>query len=92
MVKECSDLFGEDNFSWSTVGVGWNHSDVVNWTLELGGHPRTGFEDTLMLEKGVYAKSNAELVKNVVSLCKQHGRELATPQQARELLGIRKLE
>jgi len=88
MVNECNSLFGKENFTWSTVGVGWNHNDVVQWTLELGGHPRTGFEDTLMLEKGVYAKSNAELVQNVVKKTEKFGRRIATPEEAKHILGI----
>lgn len=88
MVKECNSLFGKKNFTWSTVGVGWNHVDVVKWTLELGGHPRTGFEDTLMLEKGVYAKSNAELVQNVAKISENMGRRIATPEEARQIIGI----
>ena len=86
MVNECNELFGKDNFTWSTVGVGWNHEDVVRWTIELGGHPRTGFEDTLMLKRGVFAKNNAELVSNVVSICKEYGRRVATPEEAREII------
>lgn len=88
MVSECNSLFGKENFTWSTVGVGWNHVDVVNWTLELGGHPRTGFEDTLMLNKGVFAKANADLVQNVVKLADKAGRRIATPEEARKIIGL----
>jgi len=86
MVNECNDLFGKDNFTWTTVGVAWNHEEVVRWTLELGGHPRTGFEDTLMIRKGEYASSNAELVSYIAKICKEYGRPIATPAEAKKII------
>jgi len=88
MIAECIDLFGENNFTWTAVGVGWNHLNVIKWSLKLGGHVRTGFEDTLMIHRGKFATSNAQLVKSVAELCTEHGRVLATPDQARKILGI----
>lgn len=55
-----------------------------------GGHVRVGFEDNLCLEKGVLAKNNGELVEKVVKLAKLLGREIATPDEAREILSIKK--
>ena len=49
---------------------------------------RVGFEDNVYLSKGVLAKSNAELVEKVVRLAKEFGREIATPDEAREILGL----
>lgn len=77
------------NFTWTAVGVGWNNPSVMQWTLELGGHPRTGIEDTMMVKRGVFAKDNAELVKSVAELCLEHGRTIATPEEARAILGIK---
>ena len=54
----------------------------------MGGHVRVGFEDNLYLEKGVLAKSNGEMVAKVVELAKLLGREIATPDEAREILGL----
>ena len=54
----------------------------------MGGHVRVGFEDNLYLEKGVFAKSNGELVEKVVRIAKELGREIATPDEAREILSI----
>ena len=54
----------------------------------LGGHVRTGMEDNLYLEKGVRARSNAELIAKAVNIIRLLGREPATPGEARELLGV----
>ena len=56
----------------------------------MGGHVRVGFEDNLYLEKGVLAKSNGEMVEKAVKLAKLRGREIATPDEAREILGLPK--
>ena len=55
----------------------------------MGGHARVGFEDNVYLSKGVMAKSNGELVEKVVRLAKELGREIATPAEAREILGLK---
>jgi 3-keto-5-aminohexanoate cleavage enzyme len=89
MLSESKHAFGEGNFTWTAVGVGWNNPSVMQWTLELGGHPRTGIEDTMMVKRGVFAKDNAELVKSVAELCLEHGRSIATPEEARAILGIK---
>ena len=54
-----------------------------------GGHVRVGFEDNVYLSKGVLAKSNGELVGKVVRLAKEFGREIATPDEARQILGLK---
>jgi 3-keto-5-aminohexanoate cleavage enzyme len=58
--------------------------------IAMGGNVRVGFEDNVYLEKGVLAKSNGELVAKVVRLAKELGREIATPAEAREMLGLKK--
>ena len=58
--------------------------------ITMGGHVRVGFEDNVYIEKGVLAKSNGELVEKVVRLAKELGREVATPDEAREILGLKK--
>jgi len=88
LISETNHYIGEKNFIWTVVGVGWNHSTTQKWSLELGGHMRTGFEDSLMVSRGVFAKSNKELVDHVVKLAKENNRSIATPQQARQLLSL----
>ena len=57
--------------------------------IAMGGNVRVGFEDNLYLSRGVLAKSNGELVAKVVRLAKELGREIATPAEAREILGLK---
>jgi 3-keto-5-aminohexanoate cleavage enzyme len=59
-------------------------------SVVMGGHVRVGFEDNLYYSKGQLAKSNAQLVERIVRVAKEIGREVATPAQAREMLGIPK--
>jgi 3-keto-5-aminohexanoate cleavage enzyme len=73
---------------WSVLGVGRAQLTMVTMGLLLGGHVRVGFEDNLFLRKGVPAPSNAAFVEQVVALARQLGRPIATPAQARTLLGI----
>ena len=54
-----------------------------------GGHVRVGFEDNVFISKGVVAKSNGELVAKVVRMAKEFGREIATPAEARQILGLK---
>jgi 3-keto-5-aminohexanoate cleavage enzyme len=54
-----------------------------------GGHVRVGFEDNIYLEKGVLADSNGVLVEKAVRLAKELGRSIATPEEARHILGLK---
>ena len=55
----------------------------------MGGNVRVGFEDNLYLERGVLAKSNGELVDKVVRMAKLLGRQVATSDEAREILSLK---
>ena len=55
-----------------------------------GGHIRVGFEDNVFLSRGVLAKSNAELVEKAVRLARELGREIATPEEVRRMLNLKK--
>jgi len=59
--------------------------------MTLGGNARVGLEDAVYLEKGKFATSNEELVAKVVRIAKEIGREVATPQEARKILGLKGL-
>jgi 3-keto-5-aminohexanoate cleavage enzyme len=74
--------------SWSATGIGRSHMEVTLQALALGGHVRTGFEDTIYYAKGRLATTNAELIARVARIAREAGREVATPDQAREILGI----
>jgi uncharacterized protein (DUF849 family) len=75
--------------TWTAAGVGRFQLIVNEWTLELGGHCRTGLEDNVRFDKSRLAASNAELVARVADLCGRYGRKVATPAEARRLLGLR---
>lgn len=77
-----------DDASWSATGIGRAHLPVTERAIALGGHVRTGFEDVRYFEPGRPATSNAELVARVASMARSAGRSVATPEQARGLLGL----
>ncbi|HYZ10346.1 MAG TPA: 3-keto-5-aminohexanoate cleavage protein [Actinomycetota bacterium] len=74
--------------TWSATGIGRSHLPVTLAALALGGHVRTGFEDTIHYAKDRLADSNEELVARVVRIADEIGREIATPDQARAITGI----
>ena len=74
--------------TWTGAGIGKDQITLNEWSLELGGHCRTGLEDNVRLDRTTLAPSNAALVKRVVELCGQYGRRPATVQEARALLKL----
>lgn len=76
--------------TWTVAGVGRSEFQMAALAIVMGGHVRVGLEDNVYIEKGVLAKSNGELVEKVVRLAKELGREIATPDEAREILGLPK--
>ncbi len=70
------------------LGVGALETATVLQSMLLGGHARVGFEDNYYYQKGILAKSNAQLVARVAKLGEELGRTLATPDETRTLLGI----
>ncbi|MDR1592080.1 MAG: 3-keto-5-aminohexanoate cleavage protein [Prevotellaceae bacterium] len=75
--------------TYTVAGVGRYEFPLAALAIIDGGHVRVGFEDNVYLSKGVLAKSNGELVEKVVRLAKEFGREIATPAEARQILGLR---
>jgi 3-keto-5-aminohexanoate cleavage enzyme len=56
----------------------------------MGGHVRVGFEDNVYLRRGELARSNADLVRKAANIARELERPIATPDEARKLLGIRR--
>ncbi|MDL2256689.1 3-keto-5-aminohexanoate cleavage protein [Bacteroidales bacterium OttesenSCG-928-I14] len=77
--------------TYTVAGVGRYEFPLAMAAIIDGGHVRVGFEDNVYLSKGVLAKSNGELVEKVVRMAKELGREIATPAEAREILGLKPL-
>lgn len=74
-----------------TFGVATTETPATVQSILLGGHARVGFEDNLYYSRGVLAKSNAELVAKIARIGSDLGRTIATPDEARRLLGIPEL-
>jgi len=78
--------------TWTVSGIGRHQFPMATLGIVMGGHVRVGFEDNVYLSKGVLARSNGELVEKVVRIARELGREIATPDEAREILGINKIK
>ena len=73
---------------WCAAGIGRHQIEVNEWCVAAGGHARTGLEDNIRMNRETLAPSNAALVERVVAICERHGRPVATPAQARQVLGL----
>lgn len=77
-------------------GTTWNasvmdpeeHWRVLSAVIAAGGHVRVGMEDNPFIRPGEYAKTNAELVEKIVRIARELGREIASPEEAREIIGL----
>jgi uncharacterized protein (DUF849 family) len=75
--------------TWTGAGIGKGQLMLNRWSLEAGGHCRTGLEDNIRWdESGKLAPSNAALVKRLADLCGEYGRRPATTAEARQILGL----
>ncbi len=77
-----------ENSTWSVCAPGKYEMPMAAMAIMLGGHVRVGFEDNIYLEKGVLARSNSELVAKAVRIASELGREIAAPDEAREILNL----
>ncbi len=78
-----------DGAIWQAIGIGRAQLPLSLAALALGGNIRVGFEDNVYFERGQLAESNAQFVERAVALARVAGREIATPDQVRERLGVR---
>lgn len=74
--------------TWSAFGIGASHMPIMFTAIAKGGHIRVGMEDNIYLSKGVLAESNVQFVERVQRIAKDFGRPIATPAEAREILGL----
>ncbi len=75
--------------AWCAAGIGATQLIVNEWAIAAGGHTRAGLEDNVRLDRDTLAPSNAALIKRAADLCEKYERPVATPAQAREILGLR---
>ena len=80
--------FIPEDATWSVIGIGKNHLPMSMMGLIMGGHIRVGMEDNIYYRKGVLAKTNAEFVERIVRMAQEYGREVATSDEARLILGL----
>ncbi|AAV95279.1 3-keto-5-aminohexanoate cleavage protein [Ruegeria pomeroyi] len=81
-------LFGQD-YLFSVLAAGRHQIPLVTMAAAMGGHVRVGLEDSLMISRGVLARSNAEQVRKIRRIVEDLGREVASPGEARAMLGLK---
>jgi uncharacterized protein (DUF849 family) len=79
------------DFQFSVCAAGRHQIPLCTGSLLMGGHARVGLEDSLYLEKGVLARSSAEQVGKIIRIARELGIQAATPDEAREILGLKGL-
>ena len=79
------------DFVWSACAAGRNQIPLCTVALTLGGNARVGLEDNIHSSKGILAKSNADQVEKIVRITRELGLEPATPDEARQILGLKGL-
>jgi len=89
-MKQTADrVFGTDNYRWSVIGAGYPAEfNLAAMAIIMGGHVRVGLEDNIFTRRGVLA-TNVELVQKAVRLAGEFEREIATPDEARAMLGLK---
>ena len=88
MKRTADRLFG-DRYRWSVLGAGRNQLPVATQAVAMGGNLRVGLEDSLWLGPGTLAESNAAQVRAARRIVEGLGLEVATPDDAREILGLK---
>jgi len=87
---EALRMFGEGRFNWSVIGVGYPRQYTLGaMAIGMFGHVRVGMEDNIYVRSGRLCKSNVEMVEDIKTIAEIFGRELATPDEAREMLGLK---
>lgn len=74
--------------TWTVAGIGRSELPLAVMAIIMGGHVRVGFEDNIYYSRGVLAESNAQLVARIARISAEIGREVATPEETRKILGI----
>lgn len=89
-MKSTADrLFGRNAYQWSVLAAGRHQMPFLTQAALLGGNVRVGLEDSLFIERGVLAASNAQQVEKIVRIIREMGHEPATPPEARAMLGLK---
>ena len=70
--------------------MGHSAMEMLYGAVAMGGHIRVGMEDNVMYAKGQLAESNVQFVERAARVIREYGNEVATPDEAREILGLKK--
>ena len=89
MHRTAQRLFGPETYHWSVLAAGRHQMLFLTQAALLGGHVRVGLEDSLYIERGRLAASNAEQVQKIVRILAEMGHEPATAAEAREMLDLK---
>jgi uncharacterized protein (DUF849 family) len=90
MMRTVADrLFGRSNYQFSILGAGRHQMRLLTMGAVMGANVRVGLEDSIYLEKGVKARSNAEQVAKIRRILEELSFEIATPAEARAMLGLK---
>jgi uncharacterized protein (DUF849 family) len=87
--KKADALFGAENYEWSVLAAGRHQMPFATQSAMLGGNLRVGLEDSLYIGKGELAVSNAQQVTRIRGIIEDLGLSVATPDEARERLGLK---
>ncbi len=88
MKRTADRLFGSD-FRWSVLGAGKDQFRIATQAVSMGGNIRVGLEDSIWISRGKLAESNAQQVTKARNLVEGLGLEIATPEEAREMLALK---
>jgi uncharacterized protein (DUF849 family) len=88
MKRTADRLFG-DQYRWSVLGAGRNQMAIAAMAASMGGNVRVGLEDSLWIGPGELARTNAEQVTKARQIIEGLGMEVATPDEAREILALK---
>jgi len=88
MKRTADRLFGDD-YRWSVLGAGANQFRIATQAISMGGNVRVGLKDSIWIGRGELAHSNAQQVTKVRQIIEGMGREIATPDEAREMLSLK---
>ena len=89
MMKRTADRLFGDNYHWSVLGAGASQMRVAAQAAAMGGNVRVGMEDSLWIGPGKLAESNAQQVTKVRQILEGLGLEIASPDEAREILSLK---
>ncbi|MEM6987577.1 MAG: 3-keto-5-aminohexanoate cleavage protein, partial [Pseudomonadota bacterium] len=88
-MKQTADKLFGDGYQWSVIGAGAQQMRMASVAAQLGGHVRVGLEDSLFIARRTMATSNAEQVAKIRRILEEQGHDIASPDEARDILGLK---